>query len=541
MAEPAKRKITDEELLDVPNPYGFNNEPSPLGQSTGNEVRTTTFQPTESEQAVADLEGQVAADTAGGDVAPIVDEAIASAQAPAAPAAYGGPPTKIVTRFENTLAPRTPEQAAELEQTQYRKQSGIEAQEAGGDLGMAAIARYEQDKADIQKDAVQQQWAQDAQFEQKRKDAELAAWDAEDKYRTLQKEVEESKKNQGPSAYWKNKGAFSQVLAAIGSAMGAFGATVNRTENHAQKIIDTAIAQEIAAQREALDTGRQNLAHASGVYAQALRIYGDMPQAEAAARAALHESVAKTLERRQGLLKTDLETATWSNLYGQQKEKAAQAQQEIAEKKLGTQTTEIVQRTGGTGRQEDPFDRANKILDLKIKEAKLDELRNPTDKKAIDVPGIGKVKTSAAAKELADQIEGYITIGSGLDRMKSYRKEKGFQVASALPFGGGAKISPDTQQGQTIHSFTTRQIARLYEKGALSEGDNKFYSDIIRGPHEIGEVYAGWKEADNLLNARLYASAKAAGVDPKKAIALARKGRRDAAKGMMPEGARPVE
>jgi len=109
----------------------------------------------------------------------------------------------------------------------------------------------------------------------------------------LQKELadysEEAKPD--PNKFWSTPGgAFSGVLSIIGQGLGAFGATLGRTENWAFQAAQQKMRMEMAAQEKAYDAGRGDRKNALARLAE--YYHGDMDKA----RLALSQSLNKVAE-----------------------------------------------------------------------------------------------------------------------------------------------------------------------------------------------------------------------------------------------------
>lgn len=100
---------------------------------------------------------------------------------------------------------------------------------------------------------------------------------------TVRREVEEFDKQAkvDPNKFFKDRGAWGIIGAAIAQALGAYGATLGRTDNFAMRIINDAIERDIEAQKIEIQQGRIGQ---SNKLARLQDQLGDLEQAEAALR-----------------------------------------------------------------------------------------------------------------------------------------------------------------------------------------------------------------------------------------------------------------
>lgn len=95
-------------------------------------------------------------------------------------------------------------------------------------------------------------------------------------YRTkrtaVQQEVDDAAKEKvDPDHFFASRGPLARITAALAQAFGAFGATLGRTPNFAQQIVDGEIDRDIAAQRENIN---RHGAHAKNKLSQLMQDYG---------------------------------------------------------------------------------------------------------------------------------------------------------------------------------------------------------------------------------------------------------------------------
>jgi len=92
------------------------------------------------------------------------------------------------------------------------------------------------------------------------------------------------------------KDTANAILAAIGSAMGAYASTISGAPNFAQQIIDKAIDRDIDAQKAAMSNKQQKVENLRGTYRDNLARFGDERQAELVTRSQIMEAAKLKIE-----------------------------------------------------------------------------------------------------------------------------------------------------------------------------------------------------------------------------------------------------
>jgi hypothetical protein len=162
-----------------------------------------------------------------------------------------------------------------------------------------------------------------------------------------------AKKDIDPEALWKEKGTAARVVAEIGRALGAMGASLAHTENFADNIIKGSIQSNIDAQKSNRDNARQDATEKMGL----LRFYQsqglDERQAEHAARVDYIEQVQNQLSTEAAKYKSQQIQANAATLNAQlDKAKAT----ELANLNTATVTRQVTTAplksgAGGTAQQ----------------------------------------------------------------------------------------------------------------------------------------------------------------------------------------------
>lgn len=151
----------------------------------------------------------------------------------------------------------SPEQQLMADMTKTQK--GREGAMSDEQAAIAERARLE-GLRDSQKAAVINTYQDEAQRRQAEieQDMAISHQQAQQQFRNLQAQIDEQSKAQiDPQAWWKSRGVGRSVLAALSMALGAMGSTMagihgKATPNFAMNIIQTAIEQNIDAQKDTL-------------------------------------------------------------------------------------------------------------------------------------------------------------------------------------------------------------------------------------------------------------------------------------------------
>lgn len=185
-------------------------------------------------------------------------------------------------------------------------------------------------------------------------EAKTAAKQAEVEYDTARQELRNSKID--PNRMFHGPlGSFKMIGAAIAQAAGAYGATLGRTQNFAQQIVQSAIDRDIAAQQEAI---RIRGMDADNALARMTRKLGNQKAAEATLRSAQGEYAANLFKARAAASKRPeiMEAAQRFDLAEQQRQVELRRQylQEVAGKTTEKTLAKYAYATPGTPGRDGP-------------------------------------------------------------------------------------------------------------------------------------------------------------------------------------------
>lgn len=418
----------------------------------------------------------------------------------------GGPRTKQVTTSVQYAQPSTPEQQQEMAIAKEQQDIGTAAQMMAPTALDEALAKRDAEIAEAEKQGVLEQKKLEAQRAEEIKSDNITLDSARKKITTQQQAVDKLAKEQGAEYFWKQRGTFAQVLAALGSAMGAFGASMNKTRNFAQDTIDAAIDREIQTQRDALETGKQNLSTAKGVYADALRAWGDRDQAYLAARASIREDVAKRAERIADAYKIRRDDIVFKNTWGQNIEKAGMDREQAVQLEAGkTEVTQTAVSGGGGGGSEGKLramERSQNIIMKNLQIKKMEkELSNGDTVRQYEVNGVGKFKNEKEAKEVADALEAYGSVVGAVKYMEKLSKDSSAiargtraMVPDIVAGAVGDTVSAAHKAGTDAQTDLTFRLGRLSgQSGAsLSGKEAERFTSMAQHPYSVKNPRAGY-------------------------------------------------
>lgn len=165
----------------------------------------------------------------------------ASLGGPLGPAPKGMQAASMTRSFSDAGRPGSPEEADARANLSINQALVEQAHAARVSLESAQHAEQLGQAADQARERVAQQQAQRDQIRQTFRA----------KRQAIQADVDKAAQQKvDPNKYWEDRGALGTILIGIGQVLGAYGATLGHTENYAQKMIDQAINNDIAAQRE---------------------------------------------------------------------------------------------------------------------------------------------------------------------------------------------------------------------------------------------------------------------------------------------------
>lgn len=183
------------------------------------------------------------------------------------------PPARAVSIAAHETPTVDPSRIAQLDQDQQRI---IGAQNEMGQAQDQAVR--------AQADAAQQksQLIAEQQADMLRKAQERDAYLQRQEQHITELSNDVAKEKVDP---WKNKTGWDRARYAIAAALGGFVSGFRGTPNYAMQEINTQLNREMEIQREEIERKKGRIGDAQGVLANAYRRFGNLDQAEAAARA----------------------------------------------------------------------------------------------------------------------------------------------------------------------------------------------------------------------------------------------------------------
>lgn len=166
----------------------------------------------------------------------------------------------------------------------------------------------------------------------------------------LQEMMDKSQANEAgfnANHWFESKGAVGQLATVIAQAFGAYASTLSGGENWVQKQINGYIDQDIANQKQQIESGRKNVDNAL----QRLKLrYGDMDQAEAALKMAMTNSAdAQAKMMAAGNQSEDVQNA-WNEFHAQSEQDFNAAEQKFQTASYGKHKLDLTMQTpGGPG------------------------------------------------------------------------------------------------------------------------------------------------------------------------------------------------
>lgn len=310
--------------------------------------------------------------------------ALDAAQRQAAGAGTGGLSSTTTTRTKQNDSPELARLRAEREQYEANmgermRQTATAAEENGLAQSRALALRAEA----VGQEAVGMQERQQAQtVELQKRQGEVDK--ASREYVKAAKDIDPNRFMSGGRG----------VLAAIAMAAGAYGATLGRTQNFAQQIIESAIDRDLQAQHMALNAKKDAMTMTQQAFQNYRAIYQDDAAARAAVRGLAYEAHAANLgslaakfsgkEQRANILNQRDQFMMQSNMYKQQ----------AAEMAAGRIQTSTTTQSGGAvgGNASDVIGRLGQIADVA---KKLEEQRGAGGPNKSDEAKLNEVSTIA--------------------------------------------------------------------------------------------------------------------------------------------------
>lgn len=197
-------------------------------------------------------------------------------------------PTVLPEHWVNTMAP---EDRPKLEAGQQGQIKGVEDQASAESQAADEIG------------AIAQRGSEDQRFQMMRDEREMKRQQSaiDTHMQELQDRADRISKMQiDPMHVFGEKGSEErtgkQIIAGIAAGLGAAGAALSHGENSAGKIIQSKIDAEIAAQQHNIQNSKEGLETQKGLLADKLKIFGNLPQAQAATRQEMLQATAAEID-----------------------------------------------------------------------------------------------------------------------------------------------------------------------------------------------------------------------------------------------------
>ena len=258
--------------------------------------------------------------------------------------------------------------------------------------------------------------------------------------------LSDARKTIDPDQLWKGN-TFGRVLAAVAVGLGQFGASLTHTENGALKIIDSAIQNNIDAQKANIANARNRYRDLGDEKAKRLGDFDDLKQQELVHRAMLLDDSARMVEE-------------WNAKNGFKDQAAAEQLLAGIQKRRADALKDFAAVSDGKFTEKS----AEKFVPMTMSGGGVDDKK---DHGELYVPTLGGY---ARSKEVAEKLN-----SKGAARMQI--GESLHQIYGLLDEADKKGISSplerdriDTAIQQRVHKILTRSTV-LEGQGAMSEGD----------------------------------------------------------------------
>jgi hypothetical protein len=356
-------------------------------------------------------------------------------------------------------------------------------------------AGFAQDAAGL----AERQRQEAVEFEKHRGDALDAQFKA---YQTASDEVAKVNTTIDPNKFWASKVTGSRLLAALGAAMGGFGAALTGGPNYALEIINKAVNDDIDAQKSMVDyqlkKGNEKVAGQQTLYGMMRSRFGDDATALAATQAAALNVVQKKLDAAKAGLGTQEQKAKLEQLQVQ-----VDARQQAAMQQLHMHADESAQKWAHERTERDKV-----ALEFSAKAAKA----NGKDPETF-VPGMGFALDKDAAKLVRAEAAQSDKLTSKIDRLIALREKNGAEMLDREAVA----------QMQSLSKDLMTDLAQQKKLGAISKDDATMLEALAGGDaSRIGYVLPALKSvrqsvqedlsafATRHMDPRTYTSPKAA-------------------------------
>jgi hypothetical protein len=174
--------------------------------------------------------------------------------------------------------------------------------------------------------------------DQQRRDAEAQQARAQEQAQQTQRQIgeiqrlsdEAASKQIDPSRWWHNQEGSSKVLYTLSAALGGFAAGWTHGPNLAMNQINRYIDDDIGAQKQAIEQAHGKVTDAKGVLGEMYQRFGNLNQAEAAARILHYDSMTNDVKAQVASAQSPTVAANGQILEAEIQRKKLEAQQRFA-------------------------------------------------------------------------------------------------------------------------------------------------------------------------------------------------------------------
>lgn len=287
-----------------------------------------------------------------------------------------------------------------------------------------------------------------------------------------------------PNRYWHDMNAGQRVGVVLGMLLSGIGSGLLRTQNAAERVIQNAIQRDIAAQRADLGKVRS-------LYSDAVETLKSEEAGLLLAQARTKDLVAAAAEQ-QARKRAAAVGAADAKLLAAKLQREAdldyqQAYRLAAQQHLQRQELDLRRQQVGLQRQQTEAEQARhqaveRVVDAVVETGPVDgrfyrllQADPRYGERAIRLPD-GRVTIAVSTKsagELRNDLTTYEDVLNGLARYEKIAKDHptGWQA--------GAIDNATMKVGKQLHEYLTVRIARMHEKGVLSDQDLERYKRII--------------------------------------------------------------
>ncbi len=317
-------------------------------------------------------------------------------------------------------------------------------------------------------------------------------------------ESQQAQKGFNANRWFESRGVVGQIGAVLAQAMGAYAATLGRGENWAQKIIDGAIQQDIAEQKEQIAGSKGNVDNA--LNRLKLR-FGDMGQAEAALKLAMGK-VADTqaLAYAKSTGAQDIQD-TWTKQVAQNqvdRVKEEQAFEAASKGKVKTTTDARIVAPSAGGTRAPTTAEMNQRADLAGKLPGIAEKTYNAELQRQKAMGEGGEEADKDRALVIEGLDGTRVLARRPEEATKIREQRGLQLsadkmARELEDLSGVNIDPRTSGKYKLKLEGVINTANtLFGQGVVKSDDILRYQDMLKsGPVGMASVARELRETLN--------------------------------------------